>query len=416
MSKHILIVGKNFSTLKNYILDKGYGYTVLQDELATKFPEKRLKNRVVSSFSTESEVLSGLSKIHKPIDAVISIYENYVLPAAWISKQLGLPGMTPASAEACTDKEIMRQKFDTSPEKISPAFQVVGSQEALLDFASKHTYPLILKPANLAKSLLVTKNNTRSELIENYQKAIELLNGIYKKYAPNRSPKLIVEEYLEGSIHSVDAFVDQDGIPHILKEVVDYKTGYDIGYDDNFHYSRRLPSVLDDSNQRALQHCANLGIRALGMRSSPAHVEIIMTSQGPRIVEIGARNGGYRERMHGLANGIDIIGNALEIALGNQPSIDAERHDNCAVLELFPKEPGYFTGIDNYDKLLKLSSLTYISIKVKPGEFIGKSSDGFKMSAVVILHSSSQRTIENDLQFIQSSVKVAVSPTQNISS
>ena len=57
------------------------------------------------------------------------------------------------------------------------------------------------------------------------------LSGIYKKYAANRKPKMIIEEFMEGSVHSVDAFVDSNGTPHVLESIVDYQTGYDMGFD-----------------------------------------------------------------------------------------------------------------------------------------------------------------------------------------
>ena len=403
---HILIIGKNHSVMKQYLASNNISYTVLQDELATKFPDKRFKNRVVCSFKNEAAVIAGLDKIKHPVDGVLCIYENYVLPAAWISSHLNIPGMPVEAAEACTDKELMRMKFDLSPEKISPGFKAVSTEEELVAFANAHDFPLILKPANLAKSLLVTKNDDMSQLLSNYRKANELLFTTYAKYAPNRAPKLIVEEYLEGSIHSVDAFVDANGDPHILENIVDYQTGYDIGFDDNFHYSRLLPSKLSESDSAALRHTADLGCRALGMKSSPAHIEIILTKNGPRIVEIGARNGGYRDRMHAYANGLDLAGNQLDVALSNPIHVTPDRNFGCAVIELFPKNPGTFIGIQNEQALRQMTSLKFLSIKAKPGQFIGKSSDGYKMTAVLMLGSENLDTLSQDLAYVRDNVVV----------
>ena len=403
---HILIVGQKFSSLTSYLLEKGHTYTFLQDVTKTKFPDKKFKHRVVADFSSKEALLKTVDTLKTAPDAVIATYENYILASAWISMHLGLPGMPVTAAEACTDKFLMRSLFDKAPEKISPGFATVASKDDVLEFANTHQFPLILKPANLAKSLLVTKNHDVAELVANYEKSTALLSGIYKKYAPGRTPKLIIEEFLEGSIHSVDAFVDSQGVPHVLDQVVDYQTGYDIGYDDNFHYSRILPSKLSLEDQQALRHCAEVGIVALGMKSSPAHVEIIMTKDGPRIVEIGARNGGYRERMHALANGIDITGAALSIALGETPNIQATKNDACAVLELFPKTPGIFEKIDCYEELLALPSTRYASVKAVPGAQIGKSADGFKAVLILILANADAEQFAADLEFVNTQVRV----------
>jgi hypothetical protein len=73
---------------------------------------------------------------------------------------------------------------------------------------------------------------------------------------------------------------------------------------------------------------------------------------------------------------------------------------------MFPKNPGIFAGIENEEKLKELPSLNYLSTKVKIGEFIGKSSDGYKMTAVVILHNSNIKQFEADLNFINNSVYI----------
>lgn len=398
---HVLIVGKSFSGLKAFLIEHGHTYTILQDRLATKFPEKKFIGRVVTSFSDTSYLDAAVEvHAHTPIDACITIYENYIVPCASVVERLGLPGLSREAAIACTDKEVMRTKFALSSEKVSPDFHVVESRQSLIDFADSHEFPLILKPANLAKSLLVTKNDSLDELLAQYQKATELADTVYEKYAPNQTPKFIVEEFLEGSIHSVDAFVDASGEPHVLDNVVDYQTGHDIGFDDNFHYSRLLPSQLSTSDIEAIRHTAVLGCRLLGMTSSPAHVEIILTKDGPRIVEIGARNGGYRERMHRLANNIDITANALALSLDQPLDIVPKKNNSVGVFELFPKTPGIFDGIKNEDSLSQLPSLSYLSIKAKPGQFVGKAGDGHKMCAVVILHNSDNLQFQKDMSYL----------------
>jgi len=340
------------------------------------------------------------------IDGVLVIYESYVHKAAMIADHLGLPGLPIEASKACTDKAIMRQKFSDADIELSPDYCVVNREDQLLDFAKNHDFPLILKPANLVKSLLVYKNHNEQELLANYENMKELIGPTYKKYAPNQKPKIIVEEFMEGSIHSVDAFIDKEGTPHILNQVVDYQTGYDIGHDDNFHYSRMLPSRLDKKTITEIQETAAAGCMALGMKSSPAHIEIILTKKGARIVEIGARNGGYRERMHGLANNIDMFRNTLLIALGEQPNTEASSNYPCAVLELFPKSSGKFKYISHEKDLRKLSSLNYYSVKYTIGDYVGKSSEGYKMAAVLILHNRDIYQFNQDLSFINNYVAV----------
>lgn len=404
--KHVLIVGKKFSGFVNFLEENGYEYTELRDIKTTKFPEKKFKHRVVADFSSREKVLAAVDSLRVRPDAVMAVYENYILPTAWVAEHLGLPGLPVAAAEACTDKFLMRSLFQAAPVKISPDFQEVRNRDEVLTFAEEHDFPLIMKPANLSKSLLVTKSRDMQELLANYERTMAKIGEIYQKYAPDREPKLLIEEYLDGSVHSVDAFIDAVGEVHVMREIVDYQTGYEVGYDDNFHYSRVLPSRLRIDQQKDFLECAKIGCEALGMRNSAAHIEIIMTQSGPRIVEIGARNGGYRDRMYRLANGIDVTRNALGLAFGKRPDIQAKKNEPVAVLEFFPKEPGEFVGLANQDKLEKLESLEYLSVKAEPGKLVGKSSDGFKAAAIIVLHHKNADIFDRDLEFVNHHVRI----------
>lgn len=413
MKKRILVVGHALPGFLESLESRGYDYIVLKDRLRTQSPHKRLPRRIVCDFSSRESILKTVGTITQRIDGVlVTPYENYILPAAWIAAHLHLPGLPIETAKACTDKQLMRTLFAKAPERISPEFAVVTHEHDLQAFALRHQFPLILKPASLAKSLLVTKNHTLDELHANYRRTVAQIEEVYQKYAPTRQPKLLVEEFLEGSIHSVDAFVGHNGQPHLLQEIVDYQSGYDIGFDDNFHYSRLLPSKLSSGDQQALRHCAALGIQALGMRNSPAHVEVIMTKEGPRIVEIGARNGGYRNRMHKLANGIDIASAATSLVFGEEPDITATKHEPCAVLEFFPKQPGIFQRIQHQAKMESLASRVYLSVKAEPGDYVGKAADGYKMCAVVILHHHDPVQFQHDLEFVNQNVRVETEPSQ----
>lgn len=406
IKQRILLVGSGFSGMTNYLREHDYEYTVLKDRLTTKRPDANLKHRLVCDFSDMRQVLALVDTLPK-FDGVVTVYERYITATAEIAAHLGLPALPLEAARACTDKSLMRELFAAAPRQISPDFAEVTSEADVRAFAAAHKFPLIIKPANLSKSLLVTKNDTLDQLLENYQRTVAQIEAVYAKYAPHTTPKILVEEFLVGRNHSVDAFVDTDGVPHVLEQIVDYEIGHEIGFDDNFQYSRFIPSRLTAEEQSALRECAALGIQALGIRNSPAHIEIIMTKDGPRIVEIGARNGGYRERMHGLANGIDILSAAIGLSMGRKPHVQATKNDSMAVLELFPKVPGDFIGITNEAELRALPSFLGLRTKAKPGVFVGKAADGFKMCAIIELHHADPAQVKNDMTYILEHVAVA---------
>ena len=52
------------------------------------------------------------------------------------------------------------------------------------------------------------------------------------------------------------------------------------------------PSSLSSDIKKEIIQITKGAINALGIKNGPAHVEIKVTSQGPKIVEVGARLGG----------------------------------------------------------------------------------------------------------------------------
>src|SRR6478672_5109036 len=117
LKPHILIIGNSIATLRNYLENHGFLYTTLKEKTLTKFPEKKLKNRVVVDFSNMDEVLNAVNSINtkQPISGVLVTYERFIIPASQITAHLGLPGLPLETAIACTDKFIMRQKFALAP-------------------------------------------------------------------------------------------------------------------------------------------------------------------------------------------------------------------------------------------------------------------------------------------------------------
>jgi hypothetical protein len=110
--------------------------------------------------------------------------------------------------------------------------------------------------------------------------------------------------------------------------------------------------------------------------------------------------------MHRLANGINTVENAMNLALDLPIDITASKNDSCAVLELFPKHKGSYEGLHNEDSLHSLASLHYFAHKQKLGSIVGKSSDGYKMCAVIILHNADAEQFEKDLTYITDNVYV----------
>lgn len=403
------IVGKSFSEFRRYLEDHGVSYGIFWDK-SLPLPEDVTVPVIALDFTHEEGIAVQLEE-HPDIDVsavLVAGYENYVLPGAYIGRYYGVPAPSLEAAVSATDKAVMRRKFIEHDPRISPAFSAVTDWEDIEKFMSAHEFPVMLKPANLMKSLLITKNHSMDELREHYETTRQEIERLYREHSIISPPKIIIEEFLEGSMHTVAAFVDASGEAQIVPGVVDCITAQDMRFSDNFLYCRSMPSRLEEQVQEDIIRVAKESVRALGLTSCPAHIEIMLTRTGPKVIEVGARIGGYRPRMYEYAKGVDMYAAELDLVFGRQPKIDASAARSIAVFELFPDTEGRFEAITHKSALEELPSMRHFSIKPQPGDKIGRASHGYRAVAVAILGNDDAEQFRKDFDFFQENAKVAL--------
>lgn len=401
-------VGKVFNETAIAVKNAGYKIVLFHDEeLLTNRTNIIFDETVLVDFTNELTLKKSL-KIVPKIDALVVTYEKYIVPRALLAKVLGLAGPDIKSAEEITDKFLQRKRYLEYNINITPKFSLVLNRQDIEEVGHKFQFPIILKPTNLMKSLLVSKCDSKKKLINEFQKSINLISNIYKQEGVNRTPQLIVEEFLKGTAHSIELFVDKDGNVSYPENIVDVIKANEIGTDDNYEYVRILPSRLSDQQQKEVIRVAVEGIKALEIRNTTAHAEIIVTNTGPKIIEINGRLGGYRDRMYRSSFGIDLQLNEINLYLGHQLDFQNKHNAYTAVFELFPYTNGKFVEIKNLDEINNLKSLSYFSCKSKPGDTVGLSREGFRAVGVIMISNLNNDEFQKDFKYITENVSVIV--------
>ena len=206
---------------------------------------------------------------------------------------LGLPGISYQTAVKSTDKGEMMKAFRESS-VAHPWFYVCSSFDELNSFGDHIEYPCIVKPTDCSGSRGVTLVGDSSELKAAYE---------YSKNQAHNG-KVIVQEYLRGDEISVEVIV-RDDIPHILA-ITDKITS---GAPHFVEMGHSQPSRLTEGEVRRVMHLVRSAIHAVGIDNGPAHVELMVTENGPVMIELGARLGGDYIATHlvPLSTGIDMV-------------------------------------------------------------------------------------------------------------
>ena len=93
------------------------------------------------------------------------------------------------------------------------------------------------------------------------------------------------------------------------------------------------PSRLDEATKARIAEVAVMANKAIGIANGPSHTEIIVTENGPKIVELGARLGGDCITTHlvPLSTGVDMVECCIKIALGEEPDIGVKFYKGSAI-------------------------------------------------------------------------------------
>jgi len=386
VKRYIYLVGKSdpYSESIQAIRRLGYSVGIFQDNrLTLKYPES-YDNVIPIDFSKLDEEIMRLAIDELAIDGLLCTYENYIIAKCKLATYLSVSSSSIESAEMATDKYLMRQAFLRADSTITPRFAAISSQVDLLEFAATATYPLIIKPTNLVKSLLVMCCNNQEELLENFTYAEVTIKELYRKYnIYDHKPRLIVEEFITGKSCSVAAFVDHEGVVHFCEGIVSLTTAQEHGAADTYLYSRQLPLEVNDTLSKKIFAVSERGVKALAMRSTPAHIELMYDGDDVKIIEIGARIGGYRPRMYKFSYGMNLIDQAVKLALMQQPDLSGSFKAYSAVFELLPETEGAFVTINTSDVMT--DKFTYFKVQPKQGQLVGPAKNGHKATATIII-------------------------------
>ena len=256
-----------------------------------------------------------------------------------------------------TNKIEMRKRFAAYDKKISPSYMVVSdaSKKTIKAITEKIGTPLVIKPAGLAASLLVTIAFHQEELDKSLRRTFRQIRAQYKKWDGRGDPQVLVEDFMEGEMYSIDIYVNSRGKMYFCP-MVHIKTGRTIGFDDFFGYQQITPTNLTKESIAEAHETSKKAIRALGLRSTTVHLEFIKTEKGWKVIELGPRIGGFRDTLYELAYGIFHTENDIAIRIPERPKLPRKAKGHAVVFKIFARQEGTITNLTGIKKVQALES------------------------------------------------------------
>ncbi len=218
---------------------------------------------------------------YRPV-CVMAGQEPGVLLADELAAQLGLPANTASLSPARRDKYQMIETLRAAGLHCAGQFKS-RDVAALAGWAQQTGYPVVVKPLRSAAGDGVFVCATDGEVRAAAQ-AVLASDTIYGE--PNA--EVLVQSYLHGPEYVVD-MVSYDGGRYLCGVWQYHKRLLPSGRNI---YDREHLLHPDEPPAPQLTAYVEQALDALGVRYGPSHAEVIMTPDGPALVEVGCRIAG----------------------------------------------------------------------------------------------------------------------------
>ena len=352
MALKLLIIGAGVLQLPAIMKAREMGLSVAVVDINSAAPGVSFVDKFYQ-FSTNDiqGVISAAMDFHP--DGVMTLATDMpVRSVAAVAEKLGLRAISPIAADKATDKVKMIQCF-AEYNVPHPWFEIVSSEKEFLNVLSKRGMPFIIKPNDSSGSRGVVLVRDESEAI----------NAYYYSKNISRTGIVLVEEFMQGLEVSVE-IVKINGYCHILGVTDKLTTG--APYFVEMGHSQ--PSLLSDAILSVIKSIAVKAVDAIEIDNSAAHVEIIVTEEGPKLVEIGARMGGDCITTHlvPLSTGVDMVKVCIDLALGREPDVAIKFTKGAAIRY----NVGILMKINGVDEVLNLPNIKHVEIVKQKGDII----------------------------------------------
>lgn len=367
-NKKIMILGASILQLPAIEKAVEMGLTVIALDMnpdAVGFNVPGVIREVISTIDIPAAV--EVAKKHR-IDGVMTLATDMPMrTVAAVAKECGLVGIDEDTAIKATDKSEMREALRSAGVPV-PKFYRVSNSEEFRAAAEQMTGAFMVKPADSSGSRGILKVDNQNEANDAY----------YYTKQFSRNGIVLVEECMIGPEVSVETLAI-DGEVYVIQITDKITTGAPHFVEMGHTQPTRLDCV-DEIKKVAI--AAN---KAIGIKNGPSHTEIIITEEGPKIVELGARLGGDCITTHlvPLSTGVSMVEACIKIALGENPAIKPKWCKGSAI-RYFRQHAGVIKKIDGLEEAEKCPGVVQVSVVRGVGEEVTEiTNSGSRMGFVI---------------------------------
>lgn len=324
-----------------------------------------------------------------PLHRIYGFGEYSVKLAAYLTEALGIKGVTLSAVDRSTNKSLMRRLLNQE-EKHRVFFETVSSYKGLKEAVERISFPVIVKPFDGAGSTNVFKLSNLQDL-----------NVMSTQFDLDKS--FICEEYLEGKEVSIEA-ISFNG-SHKIIAITEKQTTGDPRFIESGHI---LPYHPDKAVYQQIEESVHFTLDILPLKTGISHTEMIITPEGPKIVETHVRPGGDRiTDLVRVATGTSLFFALFYYDL-NEVSVypDIIKYECAASSQFLFFKPGKVKSILGENQLKQHPNVIEYKLNVEPGDVLQTPEDSGSRHGNILIKGRNKPEVEDMISEMQSILEI----------
>ncbi|MFD6475669.1 ATP-grasp domain-containing protein [Streptomyces anulatus] len=232
---------------------------------------------VVDVDTTDPEATRRALAAVPGLAGLINTTDTWSLPAAELAAELGLPGADPAAVRLLRDKRRVRETLHAHGLSRSTAVRVPPGPEGAGEVLRAVGLPAVLKDS--------AGTSSRSVWIVHNEEALH--RALAEAGEQRLTGELFAEAFLAGPLYSAET-IGWDGTTRLLG-VLSRQTSRTAVVREE---AAAFPVALPEEERAGIEAWVGRVLAAAGHVRGFAHVEFVLTADGPELVEINRRIGG----------------------------------------------------------------------------------------------------------------------------
>ncbi|MGP4103181.1 ATP-grasp domain-containing protein [Nonomuraea sp. KM90] len=307
--------------------------------------------------------------------------EFYLEAAAWLAERHGLPGNTPGSIRDCRDKARFRRVMAAAGVP-QPRFAVVSTEhqtEAAIDAVG---LPCVVKPVDDSGSHNVKVCTRPQDAVSHVRTILALRTNVRGQQAARHA---LVEEYVDGPEVSVEMFGTADGVRCV--GVVERELF-------GLPYRVEAQHIYPGARQEPIEAVARRVLRATGAQWGATHLELKLTEDGVRVIELNARPaGGMIPELIRLVDGQDLVGQQLRLAAGLPVRLAPRRTGHAGIRFLAVTRPGVLRHARGVEAAAGVPGVKEVLVSARPGQQVRPPRSSYDRLGHVIAHAATREEL-----------------------